>query len=445
MGKSRSKRKKHPVLSGIVKVFEAVITLMVILAILIAAAGFLPLSHPEIDKLVLNDLSKRNTSVFKVDKIVLTPWLGIELKNLTISKKFKSGDSFYLAAPKIKIAGNIVVLFIRNRDIKKELKELSCGISNIYDRPGQFVVTMMKTFEKMNDINRIAVEGKQFAFSTANGKQLLSRNLVCEIMKKGNKTPGASTIEISAEDAGIQNGLFIYQVRASFDYRRGLLTTTKCKASIYGGSLKMLAVFDLRSDKINKCQLTISDMDLITFYKSTPDPKGNIEGNGDFTINFQPGMHFWDTLKGRGTLDITDLCVTDLPVIEPLGMLFSSDIKSLEFRKFHSNLKFNGDGKTFTESFGNGSQIEIKAVGWISADGKLDQSLEGVFSEEAVGKMKHLMAGSLERTSNNGRSFKCRIYGTLDNPKLELDKATLKKAVGNIFENVKEGLQNIFQ
>jgi len=222
MGKSSSKRKKNPVLSGVVKVFEIVITLIIIVAILIAVAGFMPLSHPEIDKLILNDLGGRNTSVFKVSKIVLTPWLGIELKNLTIGKKFKSGDSFYLTAPNIKITGNIVVLLIRNPDIKKELNELNTSISNVYDRPGQFVVSVMKTFEKMNDINRITITGKQFVFLSVNGKQLLSRNFFWEILKKEDKLPGCSIIEISAEDAGIQlflafSALCLKHASTSFD------------------------------------------------------------------------------------------------------------------------------------------------------------------------------------------------------------------------------------
>lgn len=444
MGKSGSKKRKSPVLSGFLKILRTVLVLVLVVALLSAAAGFIPISHPLIDKLVLNDLNKRNVSNCKIGKVVLTPWLGIEFRDVVIGKSFKSGESFYFTAREIKIAGNMVVLLIRNPDIKNELKELLTSISNGYDRPGQFVVSIMKTFEKLDDINEVAIHGKQFMLSSDNGEQFISRNFFCKIMKKGKEFPGMSEIDFSAEDAGVQNGLFINQVNGSFDYKKGILTTTKCKANLYGGRLKIFAGLDLRSDKINKCQLYVSNMDLASFYKNISDAKGSVAGSADITINLQPGMNFFDTLKGRGVVDVNDLCVKDLPLMRPVEMLFSNDINSLEFSKFHLNLKFNGDQKIFTEADGNGPQLDIKAVGWICSDGKLDQSLDGEFSKEMVGKMRSFMAGSLEKTSNNGRSFKCRIYGTLDNPKLELDKATLKKAVGNIFENVKQGLQNIF-
>jgi hypothetical protein len=89
--------------------------------------------------------------------------------------------------------------------------------------------------------------------------------------------------------------------------------------------------------------------------------------------------------------------------------------------------------------------MDFKASGSAGIDGSLNQNFDGTFTAETVARMPGLVSNSLEKTDNNGRAFHCRIYGTFDYPKIELDQKIMKKAVQNIFEDIKINFKKLFK
>ena len=174
--------------------------------------------------------------------------------------------------------------------------------------------------------------------------------------------------------------------------------------------------------------------------------EGSLSGRADVEMDFSPGPLNYDSLKGTAQITAYDLKTFDFPIQRALVQLLSiPQFSDLHFDKLKADLEIKQQGIMLTEMSGNGEMLELKAKGWAGADGTMNQEVEGVLSEAVVMDMSEAGANSLEKIDNNRRGFKCRIYGDFMNPKIELDKALLKRAVGSMFRNMKEGFQDFFR
>jgi hypothetical protein len=136
----------------------------------------------------------------------------------------------------------------------------------------------------------------------------------------------------------------------------------------------------------------------------------------------------------------------DFPFRKPfLFFLSAPEFSELRFSRFKADLQLQSPGKFLTAMSGSGEMLDLNADGWISLDGELNQEMRGEISAKMARKLSNLVAGSLESTERRGKLFKCRVYGSLSNPKIELDRMILKRAVGNVFQNMRQGFQDLFK
>lgn len=430
-----------------VRILETIIVLTVLLFCLIFVAGFFPYSHPKLTDFVSDRISKIGFDSCFVGDVAVTPWRGVELKEFFFKKKIdgERGLSFHFR--KIKISGNIISFYLNRNSLKTTfLKPDSLLFDRIFNQPQQVIKELTQLVSISGEMKRISFDGVNFSITNGDEFRISSGNYSGNVNKMGFKGDKKWNIDLESDRISLNKQFSLKRLKCELSYDDGMATISKCKWALYGGKAKLTAMVDMDRNFLKDARVTVADMDLHNCY-SDLDKKagGSINGKADAVIDFKPGVFVFDSLRGRGTVDVTDFVAEDLPLQRSLETLLFPELRLLQFRKIHSDIDFKGFKNFETNTSGNGSVMDFKASGSAGIDGALNQSFDGTFTAETVGKMPGLVSNSLEKTDNNGRAFHCRIYGTFDYPKIELDQKIMKKAVQNIFEDVKINFKKFFR
>jgi hypothetical protein len=222
----------------------------------------------------------------------------------------------------------------------------------------------------------------------------------------------------------------------------------KCHAYIYGGDLSINGNVNLAEAYLNRLNLSLENLKLDDWYHSTGIGQGNLTGKVDAVMKMAPCKLDFDSLVGKGWIRMTNVGAHNIPLQKNLLLLLViPKLSVMNFSRITSDFAL-GNGKLYTPNCkGKGDPFDFNSNGWVSADGKLSENVEGVFSKEFVSCLPSIVKNSLLSVEGDKdkRSFKCAISGTFKNPQCKVDERIQRRAVNNVFDVIGKGLGKLFK
>jgi hypothetical protein len=172
---------------------------------------------------------------------------------------------------------------------------------------------------------------------------------------------------------------------------------------------------------------------------------GKIDGTIHIDVKLESSTFNYDSLNGSGFVTIDNATITGTGFQNSLkALIMSSQIDTLCFNKIKNEFELQKNMTFVNKSQGEGEKITFSARGWIQPDGSLNQNFEAIFSPGFVKGLPPVVAGSLLDGENNNKIFRCKVYGNTASPRVELDSTVLRKAIGSVFDDMKQNLKYLF-
>jgi len=422
------------ILTGLILLFVAVVGIGIYL-------GFQTYSDSRINSQVTSLLKQAGVDSCSMKSSRFTPWRGLVV------------DSLYISAP-----------------VNNELY-----VKSIIDTIGirYEIKTVLKYFYLYRNTILHSMFASDFTFTTARKKILVSEilPLIDNIHAKGkivtftNRITGETcTIEkfvLNTHTSGwfnperkgyiesevIQYGKWsvhkaVTEVRVKGDSINIGLT----RASFLKGYITLNAWIGVSPLRIKTLHITGDSLSIDEYCAIRKKYIGNISGIADLSMTFDNSPVIPDSLHGKGRLTMKKVLLRDLPVQRALSNLIGfPQLANTPFDSIRTMYTLQPGMQFKSVMKGTGPVLHFTSTGPIFLDGRLEQQIDGKLTKEFVETLPGIISESMERTPDNGRKFKCRIYGSIDHPKMSLSKESLQKAFMGAFDSVKKSIEEVFK
>ncbi len=252
---------------------------------------------------------------------------------------------------------------------------------------------------------------------------------------------------ISADTAILADLPGASRIRATVELDSTAILIPRLSAHVLGGSIESRAEISLPDGRIRLAPLQGRRIDIAQAYALQPSPKGSISGKVSVDLSLEGPKAIVDSLSGSGSADFSDLTLKETPLQKTLVMaLFLPSLSTVSFDRAHAEFRIQkGRDWVIDTLWGTGDPLEIRAGGYVDSKGRIDMRLEGILSEGFVKSLAPVTAKSLDQLKDGRSRFYCRIRGTLDNPRVQLDTKTMGRALSNAFENAREEIKKFFR
>lgn len=420
-------------LFGFIRLF---IVLAVLIAFTVLFIGFIPLKHPELENYIHSQMNLSGVNIKSADNVRIILWKGISLQGLTLSAKTVKNSDFECNIRSVFLNCNVIKTCIHWEKWKK--KYLTNSGDNFHDFTNNLNLSILRFKEAFDQCISIEFAGLDITFLKNDSSLFTIKNLYSQTKFNADSSKSIKVSCSSDECNFFQNRLT--QIRFSLLYENGKLIIENCSAGYKQGSIGITGAIAIDKMRLNNLHIAGSDFNISEIYEQY-GKAGSLSGIADFKLNFASSPLIIDSLKIEGSVKTTLLKISDLPFQTAFAQLLSADkLNQLSFRNTKTDFKKLPDSRYEISVCGNGDQISFESKGWFSNDGLLEQQIEGVIKDSFVNELPRMIAASLERR-DYGRFFKCKLYGTFSEPKIELDREILRKAVKNMFTNIKINLQ----
>lgn len=418
----------------------AFLKLFVVFAILIAFTvlliGFFPLKHPELKNYILSQLNLSGVNVESVDNVHIIFWKGISLQGLTLSTKTDKTSGFESNIRSVFLNCNVIKTYIHWEKWKK--KYLPNSGDKFHDFTDNLNLSILRFKDAFDQCISIEFAGLDITFLKNDSSLFTIKNIYSQTEFNSDSSKSLKVSCSTDECNFFQNRLT--HIRFSLLYENGKIIIENCSTGYKQGLVNINGAIAIDKMRLNDLHVAGSGLNISEIYEQY-GKAGNLSGIADFKLNFASSPLLIDSLKIEGSLKTSLLKISDLPVQIAFAQLLSADkLKQLSFKNTETVFKKLPDSRYEISICGNGDQISFESKGWFSNDGLLEQQIEGVIKDSFVNELPRMIAASLERR-DYGRFFKCKLYGTFSEPKIELDREILRKAVKNMFTNIKINLQ----
>lgn len=420
-------------------ILATIVAFLIVCISTIIIGGFFPIHHPLITNNVLKIAKSIGIKNCTMDEIVITPWKKIEIKGLDIKTNFNSNDILNMRIDYCKIPCNLFFVIIDRNLLmtvysfaKDALQKKHLGTEIIQQR-------IKKIVDTNNGIRGFYCKGDKLRITNDGKNQLILSKYEIDTDKKLSQYDG--TLKIRSV---VVNEYNLLSSSGELTYKGGLLKIKNFKSTIFNSNLRAEGEFDIYGDKIKSLDCQIEGLKIDLFFSSSKKTAGNIQGLSDVKIKVNDSPFNADFLKYNCTVLASNVVLVNLPVQKALvSLLGFPQLERIGFDTIYADLEVKSGKNVLNEIRGMGPIIKFSSVGWFNTDGTLDQKIDGVLTSEFAETLPGIVSESMQRTHDNGRSFKCRIYGTTEHPKMELGKETLKKAISGAFDSMKKQMEGI--
>jgi len=335
-----------------------------------------------------------------------------------------SGNIFALAALLL-VSPNLFISDTGGRDIFRE----------IYEKPLEVVGSVCAQAASMRPFKKVALHGASAYFTDKTGRPGISASGVsASIGRQGRALAGhvSAAKAVIPQLAKVEN--FNIKLRADgkrLEFKRG-------SGKIFGGKVYAGLSVGLDDLRILDGSVRVSGLDLERFCAGTGFSPGALSGKVNFEARAEPGsLATLDSVAASGGISITNLSAEDLALQRlPIVTRVSQSLRLLRFSEVRGDFNLAEGRLNFNEITGDGDILAFKSTGWIDLKGRFNQNFEGTFSKTFVDGLPRVVRGALNRTSDGGGSFNCKITGTLDRPRIDIDRGMYNRAVGGVFREM---------
>ncbi|MBD3321430.1 MAG: hypothetical protein GF350_10090 [Chitinivibrionales bacterium] len=392
--------------------FAAALAAAVAVSVIIAGFGFY--THPTVTEKTLVRLEKALDADCRASKVSIRPWGTIKIDSLTITGGPSGGGLYTAVVEEVQFAFRFFGLLFN------------------YSRPEKPVESIIYRMKFSGcAVKGNFVRGVLFSLDEAEGRISLGAG------EMHGKLTGASVV--------LGNGR-LSDCRAQIALENSLLKIEDFRARGYGGRIQSSAVYDMKKRGLAKGSLKASGVDLQELYAGFDNSQGSVSGTAAIRLKVSSTPLSLKHLKGGGTMTVRELRTRDVPLQKTLVVaLFMPSLSDILFKKVDISYRL-ADGRIYTDGISaDGDTLDFTSSGTVEYHGAFRQEFEGVLSQEFGKSLRPVIRRSLTETEKGEYSFGCTIWGTFADPRVELDKKILRRAVKNVFDDIGRGIRSIFK
>ncbi len=422
------------IITGLVLLFLAVFAIGIYL-------GFQTHSSAGINNQITTLFKQTGADSCSLKRTRFTPWRGLEV------------DSLYISAPvnnEFYVKSHIDTLGIRY-DSKKVLRYLyryrKTIIKSAFSRDTSIAPVGNKVLvsEIVSLIDTIHAKGKTVEFTNrTTGETYTNDMFVLNTTTSGLSNPQHSG---HIESEFLRYGKWSLQKAVTEFHLNGDSISINIKrASFLKGYLTLDAWIGVSPLRIKTLDIKGDSLSIDEYCAIREKYMGNISGIADLSMSFESSPIISDSLRGKGYLTMRKVLLRDLPVQKALVNLIGfPQLANTPFDSIRTDYTLQPVMQFRSAMKGAGPVLHFTSTGPIYLDGRLEQQINGKLTKEFVEKLPGIISESMEKTPDNGRKFKCRIYGSIDHPKMSLSKESLQKAFMGAFDSVRKSIEEVFK
>jgi hypothetical protein len=438
------------------KTFVVVLLICLVLLLCVIVVGFIPFSNAALKSKVERLLEESINGDCSIDGLKITAWTGISATNV----KYRSHDGNRASCvfPRIGVSYFLLPLIFKQliiKNISVEKPELRFDLPPTDSRGKKTteifslsaITRVLATVPYTIFVRNISILDAH-AIVVSHSKTIAEGKAISIFMKVGLKRELTLDGRISVAEIALSGNLRVSQCKSSFRLRGMNVFLDDFRSVCYGGSLSARGAADLSEGMLNSLTIALRDAKLNEWNPAPKKADGTVNGKLDVSIDFDKSALGLDSLKGKGRLTATDVVAQGTSLQKSLVLLlFIPKLATLSFSKIHTDLSL-AKGKIHTGNFyGKGDPMDFTADGWIDLKENFSERIEGTFSADFSRNLPPLIKNSLlpVKGDDDKRLFQCTAWGTFDNPKLKVDQKIVDRAIGNVFDEIGKGLENLFR
>jgi hypothetical protein len=432
---------KNPVKkSQRVLIFISVIVIFLVIISAIIIAGFHPIKNRFITQNIALLINKSGIDSCTIDRVILTPWKQIEFEGLYIKTGIGHDRILEMQFTHCLVQYSLASIVLHAADLVEMLSNVKGSIGNT-DLPQDEIGRIIKSVAPLNVIHG---RGNKFQIVQKGNNLVVFNNYRIDLNKKSEISPEYDG-KIEA-DSGRVDKWTVTKVSADLICDDQLLRVKNNKAQFLNGQCSADYTINMRTPKLMALTCVATGLDIDKYYSIEKKYYGKIKGTADINLTLGESFFNLDSLNGKGTVIASGVTLNNLPVQKALvSLLGFPQLGFVKFDTIRTDFELKSGNNITNNMSGKGPIIGFKTIGWIKGDGNLSQNIDGVFTRDFIETLPGIVSESLQKTADNGRKFQCRIYGSLDHPKMELSKETLKKAFSGAFDSIKESIEKMLK
>jgi hypothetical protein len=231
------------------------------------------------------------------------------------------------------------------------------------------------------------------------------------------------------------------------EYENGTLEVRKCEGKIAGGTVRGAASLDIAKKYVRGGSLAVAGMDLKKTYDTYPRRRGEISGRADITATLTPGPMDADSIACSGSFRLSNVSLEKIPLLNNIVVILAVPLlSSVYFEKSTGEFSLDRGVVTCRNVSASGRPIDLEAGGQIGRGGSIELDVGARFGPEYKDSLGSLAWNSLlPEADGGGRRFECILSGTFDNPRIHISERITRRAVRNVFENIRREFRSAFQ
>ncbi|KMQ51208.1 hypothetical protein CHISP_1914 [Chitinispirillum alkaliphilum] len=418
-------------------------TALILIAALFILLGFIPVKHSYFNNLIEDNLLVSGADSVSLGSVQASLWRGIEIRDLYVNKTISPAESYEFSAEAVSVRINLVSAVLgRLFRAKEETAEQQDYFAYLYHHPLEAFTEFVETVQEYKVVSKFSLEGGSFVLLLENEEGMIVDGLFLQSRRTSNEP--VSGIIRCEKIYKSSMGLIEY-LGGEFLLDGSTFHMANGRGVVFGGNLAFSGGVNYKQRLLLGAKLSLRDLDLEILSQNTGDIEGSMRGMADLSFSLEPGYPDFDSLSGHGMLKAKAVHLRELPLQKSLvSAMVATNLSNLSFKAIESQIELS-DGKFNLNTTGYGEMLNFKASGWLKPDMMINQNVDGEFTPHFTSQLPPIVATSLDKTEQGGRVFKCRLYGNLSNPRLELDQGVLRGAVRSTFSDVREGFRRTFR
>lgn len=329
--------------------------------------------------------------------------------------------------------------------IKNHIRKNKKALMNHFkDKPEQAVGFFYKSGKTILKNRGISCSGTAVSLKDGKKETISLKNGTFSFAEKGKKGESLQVNYKLASVAVLGDGIENVSGNCSID-NQGMIKIALKKGTYCDGTVSAEGTIALNERMIKKYLVNIINMDFNYWYTMHVGV-GSITGRANIRATGQNR-----SLKEPYPVDSISLLLSDskiekLPVQQSLATsLFLPELSSLQFTALKCSVVFDTTDTISAKIKGEGPDLNFTSNGWSTVSGKMQYRMDGTFTREKVKRFPAVVRKMLVPAPKGGGKFGCRIYGKLSDPRFELDKETLQRAIGSMFDDFKDEIIKMYR
>jgi hypothetical protein len=248
--------------------------------------------------------------------------------------------------------------------------------------------------------------------------------------------PGSFSCALNAGRLCIGPALLIEKWRALVAFDGSTARLSSGEGRLFGGTITATGRIDLRTFAMDSACVSVFGIDCALANEAFKGD-GLVRGRLFARQTIAGSLSAPQQLHSAGPITIDRAVIAGLAFQKPLVMaVLLPGLDTLRFSKVNSTCSFSARRMDIGALAGDGEDLDINASGWVDWRNRCDLRLIGIFTKEYSDRFNEIARESLVPADNGGRSFKCRLRGRLDDPKIEIDREIISRTVQNAVESL---------